>query len=356
MSARAHASVSVSVSVSVCVFVSVCVSVCVCVSCRLNSSTTRSKQARGKLKEKDALIKDLRDQVEKKEAELQAKAMEARDKAVQIAKLQRDDKAPAHTTPNHPSKREQDGASSPRAQRVAAREKEELVARQREVSELKKELSAARAASEREVADLKVEVGEKDYELTSAQEEIRELRQQVDDAQVLALRARVLFLPSSPMPSTLNCACRSTTHTGYSCYVFVQINWSWAVFARACALPLPSPCTLPLPLLLTRAPPPHLCSGAFADSLSRARALSPSLPLSLRAHHPLPPSHPSLSFSSPSLDLLALTMRINCRHNSPRKSSYSKRARRPTPQHPPSKTYPHPWRTSPISGAGSARQ
>ena len=40
------------------------------------------KQGRGKLKERDALIKDLREQLEKKDAELQAKSMEVRDMCV----------------------------------------------------------------------------------------------------------------------------------------------------------------------------------------------------------------------------------------------------------------------------------
>ena len=42
------------------------------------------KVARGKLKERDAVIKELRETLEKKEAELQAKCMDVRDKAVQV--------------------------------------------------------------------------------------------------------------------------------------------------------------------------------------------------------------------------------------------------------------------------------
>ena len=42
------------------------------------------KVARGKLKERDAVSKELRETLEKKEAELQAKCMDVRDKAVQV--------------------------------------------------------------------------------------------------------------------------------------------------------------------------------------------------------------------------------------------------------------------------------
>jgi len=138
------------------------------------------KLHRGKLKEKTEQYKNLQLLLEQRQQEAEAKDKENRAQSIQIRELQKEkylSDRELHTRKDEVSGKKEE----------AMRKMEEtLIERDKDIEGLQKKVSTSEEISlnrKRELEELKVELADKDYELSSVQDELKSVRRRLEEAQ-----------------------------------------------------------------------------------------------------------------------------------------------------------------------------